>query len=498
MKISRTGRPRRSHASRGRRIAKRPVRQALSSERQDPVPVGSYLLDRQGRIRDVNEKGAAILGFSMEWLLGRPFVVFVAPKHVREFLDSLTEARRQPVDRLLNLVLLESNRRHPAQVSISTSLMDSQLMHRLTVVDMTDIRKTERQLQESLSNWDTLIHHAPETIMTIDHHGRITFVNKGIWGYSVEMLMETNLFDHVPEKEHPKILHCLSEAFRQSRASTCEISGIDDDWTVWYLFSFGGPHQLVINKRGVPVTTTTTTTTTLLIREISEHKRMEETLRVSGEHLRDFAARLEAVREEERTRVAREIHDDLGQALTALKLDLSWLQGKRVSPSMLKSKLTSIIGQVDETIDRVRRISSELRPPLLDNLGLIPAIDWHLSELRKHARIRARMTSNVEDLDLPMEVSVAVFRVAQEALTNVVRHAKASRVEVHIRFEQNELHVSVIDNGVGIGKNNKSDLRSLGIVGMKERISRIGGAFSISSEPGKGTRLDLKVPVNHD
>src|SRR5262249_10238523 len=152
----------------------------------------------------------------------------------------------------------------------------------------------------------------------------------------------------------------------------------------WYSFSFGSPHAAGWTST-YPVRTTTTT---VMIREISEHKRTEETLRTSGEQLRDFAARLEAVREEERTRVAREIHDELGQALTALKLDLAWVRTKTRGAAEIRKKMHAMIAHVDDTIERVRRIASDLRPSILDDLGLIPAIEWQVTQFRKRTGIR--------------------------------------------------------------------------------------------------------------
>jgi signal transduction histidine kinase len=219
---------------------------------------------------------------------------------------------------------------------------------------------------------------------------------------------------------------------------------------------------------------------------------------LDGEQLRDFATRLEAVREEERTRVAREIHDELGQALTVLKMDLSWLQSKSPGVAETRKRLGECIKKIDETIDCVRRISSELRPSILDNLGLVAAIDWQVSEFRKRTGIRVRFKTNVETCDVSMSVSVALFRVVQEALTNVMRHANATRVDVTLKLHGEKLQISIADNGVGMKQNRETELRSLGIVGMKERISRIGGEFNLLSEPEKGTWLDIAVPVDHD
>src|SRR5262249_30201635 len=157
----------------------------------------------------------------------------------------------------------------------------------------------------------------------------------------------------------------------------------------------------------------------------------------------------------------REIHDDLGQALTVLKLDLSWLHRKSYRQLETRNKLSEVIKQVDDTIERVRRIASELRPSVLDNLGLIPAIEWQVSEFQKRTGIRARVASNVDNLDLSKEASVAVFRVVQEALTNVMRHAKASRLQISLNLSARSFRISIADNGVGMSQNKDTGFKSL-------------------------------------
>src|SRR5262249_6775845 len=217
----------------------------------------------------------------------------------------------------------------------------------------------------------------------------------------------------------------------------------------------------------------------------------------SGRQLRDFAARLDTVREEERTRVARELHDEVGQLLTILKLDLSWVQG-RLGRSDLRKKMKAIIAHVDDTIGRVRRISADLRPSILYDLGLGPAIEWQASEIQKSSGIRTQVISDADSARLPKEAAAATFRVVQEALTNVIRHAKATRVRVTLRSQEHALLISIEDNGKGMTDAQIKDVKSLGIVGMKERIARIGGVFNIFSEPDKGTRLDMIIPAQND
>lgn len=237
----------------------------------------------------------------------------------------------------------------------------------------------------------------------------------------------------------------------------------------------------------------------LMIRDITEYKRTEALLRQSGEQLREFAARMEALREEERLTVAREIHDELGQALTILKLDLSWLRTRMSREQRAeKTKLNAMMNQVDETIDRVRRISSRLRPLLLDDLGLVAAIEWQAADIQKRTGIRCYVRSSEEKLDFEPEKSAALFRIVQEAFTNVVRHANATNVRLHLDQKGDRLKITIRDNGKGMSEEQAAKTTSLGILGMKERVARIGGEFNIFSRPGKGTRIDITIPRSHD
>jgi PAS domain S-box-containing protein len=458
-------------------------------ELYDGAPIGFYDLDRRARICALNERGAKLLGFPASWLIGKSFVVFIARQDVRRFLDFLMDSIKNRAPGRIELDIYTDHRTQPAEISLRTLGEGQSLLHRMTVVDLTDFRKTEDILQESVANWSSLVQNAPDTIMTVEPGGRITFVNRAMWGYSVKSLVGTNILHYVPEVLQPKVLRCLELSFRRNKQAMCDVTVVGGDSNNWYNFSFGSPHPEGLRDSHEK------STITLVIREITENKRIEDTLRTSGEQLRDFAARLEAVREEERTRVAREIHDELGQALTALKLDLSWVQSKTRRAAEIRKKMKAMMAHVDDTIERVRRISSELRPAILDDLGLIPAIEWQISQFRKRTGIRTQIVSNADGLQLPVDASAAVFRVVQEALTNVMRHANATRVGINLDRIDDALRISIADNGKGIRHSQETGLKSLGIVGMKERISRLGGNFNIVSEPGQGTRLDIVIPT---
>ena len=201
-------------------------------------------------------------------------------------------------------------------------------------------------------------------------------------------------------------------------------------------------------------------------------------------------------REEERTRMAREVHDELGQALTGLKMDLAWLQ-KHTGPKQkdMLQKFRDMSDLLDGTIQGVRRIATELRPGMLDDLGLVPAMEWQLQEFQKRSGIRCKFTSSLEKVELDAETTTVLFRILQETLTNVARHAAATRVEVSLDEDQGYVRLRVQDNGRGITESEKSGFKSLGLLGIRERVNLRSGTFHIQGTPRKGTLVVIRLPL---
>ncbi len=234
----------------------------------------------------------------------------------------------------------------------------------------------------------------------------------------------------------------------------------------------------------------------VLIREIAERKRAEEHLRKSEENLRALAAHLQSVREEEGTRIAREIHDELGQSLTGLKMDLTWVANRlRGDQRVLAEKAKSMSGLIDGAIQSVRKIASRLRPEVLDQLGLTAAIGWHARDFRKRTGIRCKLSLPSDTLMLDRERSTAAFRIFQELLTNVARHANATRIDVAMQIESGALVLTVEDNGKGIAESAVYNPKSLGLLGMRERVLPFGGAVEIARAQDKGTKVRVSIPL---
>jgi PAS domain S-box-containing protein len=238
--------------------------------------------------------------------------------------------------------------------------------------------------------------------------------------------------------------------------------------------------------------------------DITERKRNEEDLLKhqqrlleSEARLRDLAAFLQTVREEERTRIARELHDELGQALTALRIDLGWLRGKCGGlGASAADRVTSAFSVVEQSIVSLRRISEDLRPAMLDSLGLAAAVEHHVTQFSQRTGIHCALRMNREEFDLDSNLATAVFRIVQEALTNVARHAAASEVTVSVEETATGINLAVTDNGRGISAENGK--KTFGLLGMRERITILGGTFDIDSQPGHGTHVSCWLPFPKD
>lgn len=231
-----------------------------------------------------------------------------------------------------------------------------------------------------------------------------------------------------------------------------------------------------------------------IARDITERKRAEEELKRSHEELRNLSAHLQQIIEEERAKIAREIHDELGQALTAIKMDISYLFKKYNDHCFVSEKVESIFRVIDSTIQAIKRISTELRPGILDDLGLIAAIEWQVREFEKRCSIKCHLSIDQEDLNIDKEVSIAIFRVLQEGLTNVARHASATEVFISLYKVGDDLCFVINDNGRGIKKEDIKNPKSFGLIGIRERVHFLGGDFQIVGNPGKGTKIEIKVP----
>ena len=230
--------------------------------------------------------------------------------------------------------------------------------------------------------------------------------------------------------------------------------------------------------------------------ERRERHKAEKKLLQSNEQLRALTAHLQQVREQECIRIARQVHDELGQALTGLKLDLSWLVGEVIKTNEgLGKKVQVLADRIDATIQTVRQISTDLRPGVLDNLGLVAAIEWQGQDFQLRTGVHCNTTIMVDEVMWGADFSTTFFRIFQETLTNIIRHAAATQVEVVLAVDASRLVLIVRDNGTGITDEAIASVKSIGLVGIRERAALLGGAAVFSGGPGLGTIVTVSIPL---
>jgi signal transduction histidine kinase len=221
----------------------------------------------------------------------------------------------------------------------------------------------------------------------------------------------------------------------------------------------------------------------------------EDKIKTYNEQLRLLTANLQNIREEERQRIGREIHDELGQLLTVLKMDIAQVKKNKGDDKRIDESVNGILKQIDQCILLSRRISSDLRPTIIDDLGLIAALEWQAEEFGKRANIRSVFKTDINELNLPPDYTIAIFRIFQESLTNIARHADATAVTSSLYIYKGKLVLNIADNGRGFDTATIGSKKTLGLVGIKERILLMNGSYDINSSPGMGTEIIVVIPV---
>jgi PAS domain S-box-containing protein len=439
-----------------------------------------------------------LLGYSAEEILGKPVNLLMPPNRVGE------------VARILEMVL-QGERFHDVEtewvrkdgrlVNVSLTVFPVKNMaghitgSSAIVRDITERKRAEVERQKLVKDRLLLLESTGEGIYGIDLDGRCTFINQAaarMLGYRLSELLGKPMHELVHHSRLDGSLfpseECrIYQAFRGGQG--CQV----DDEVLWRKDGTAFPAQY----SSFPIMEDETIIGAVVtFTDITERKRAEEELQRTLGELRTLSRRLEVVREDERTRIARELHDELGVRLTCLKLDLSRLQPivNDGSRPKLEEKVLSMIEQVDTTIAAIQCLVAELRPGVLDDLGLVAAIEWQCRDFERRSGIRCLVDSKEEDIPLDSARATAAFRICQEALTNVVRHARAKEIRVHLDKLDRELLLEIHDDGQGILPEKITDATSLGLLGMRERAGAVGGALGIIGLPGQGTTVTFRVP----
>jgi len=234
-----------------------------------------------------------------------------------------------------------------------------------------------------------------------------------------------------------------------------------------------------------------------LVRDIIQRQATELALKASRQQLQNLSEHLQIILEKEKKEISRRIHDDLGQQLTALKMDVFWLN-QRLSPDQpaLSEKIKSMARLIDGTIHTIQKISRELRPPLLEHLGLTATLEWQLKDFQNRTGLKGSLIISPRQLTLDQEDSALIFRLIQELLTNIIRHAEAQAVKITLKKMENQVTLIVSDNGLGITPDRINDPHSLGLIGLRERVYARGGTIQIRGIPHRGTKIAVEIPLN--
>lgn len=362
-------------------------------------------------------------------------------------------------------------------------------------------QELEFQVREKTEEVQRMVERISDVFIALDNQWNLTFVNKR--SYEILKLPDAylqgkNLWDVFPQYKDKPFNQIGNEALatQEYRFHQTYID-ILDRWVDIHIYP---------SSTGLSV----------YFQDITERKKAEEEIRLSEQKLqqsnaeiRQLAAHLQHIREEERARIAREIHDELGQQLTGLKMYIASLRKKMQDlcalehgpdkeelKKIIDGRFTATFELVEATIHSVRKISTELRPSMLDDLGLIAAMEWLCSEFEKRFSIPAEFIHPLETPNIQEQVKTGLFRIFQESLTNIARHSAATKVTASLNFYQSAVFLEIMDNGTGFEPAEVSGLQSFGLVGMKERALAMGGQFEIHSVPGSGTTIRIAVPLS--
>lgn len=466
----------------------------IPSELLDDAPVIAITLDEQGNLVFCNNYLLQLTGWEREEILSKnwcdlfvPPMQYPAEVYKAQIREGLIPTRyeneiltRHGVRRLIawcNTMVFDATGKAIATASIGQ--------------DVTDSRRVEDALRSSEEKFREMAESIREVIWMMNAAAdEIVYVNPAyeqIWGRSCESLYQNPMswLDAVQPDDRVRTHSQFEKKMRgeqiESEYRIRKPNG-EERWISSRAFPIHDHAGQLIRVVGIA-------------QDITERKGMEYKLQCSMDHLRALAGHLQNIREEERARVAREIHDELGQALTAIKIHASFLISDQCAHQQQAQRAESIMQLVDQTIQSVRRISTELRPAILDDLGLVPAIEWYAEEFQTRTGTKCRLELPQLAIVTDRECATAVFRIFQETLTNIARHANATEVGVRLDREHGDLILEVQDNGKGLPiEAGFPSRRSLGFLGMRERALLLGGELVLTGAPGKGTTVKLRIP----
>jgi PAS domain S-box-containing protein len=454
---------------------------ALIDQASDAI----MITDQTGNFIDVNASFCKMFGYTRAEMLHKNISAFIDPDQLKTDpvrFDLITRGQpvlreRRMIDKNGNIIEVEANVK---------MLPDGRIL--AIARNITDRKKAQDEIKKAKELTDKMIDSLPGIFYLIDEEGKYIRWNRQletISGYKAHEIAGMHPTDFFEEEEKEYIRQRIAGVFMNgSNDAEANIITKDGEKISFYF------KAVLVNYEGKPCLLGSGV-------DISDRKKAEEQLKYSFEQVRLLTEHLQNIREEERTNIAREIHDELGQQLTVMKMDVSWLNKKIDSQNEnIRQKIKDLLELLDGMVKTVRRISSELRPSLLDDMGLVAAMEWHLREFEKRAGIKTLFHEPAKELQLPDAIKTGLFRIFQESLTNIGRHAHAQKVNIALETNNKKLMLTIEDDGRGFEKEKIAAKETLGILGMRERSLMMGGSYEITSIPGKGTSVVVSVPYN--
>ena len=360
------------------------------------------------------------------------------------------------------------------------------------VVAVREVLMAEHRTETSEARLESILDSAMDAIVTVDAGQSIVLFNRAaeqVFGVRRDEVLGSNLDRFLPARFRGAHGHHM-ESFGRTGVTSRRMGDVT---TLWALRANGD--EFPIEASISQAVREGRRYFTVILRDITLRKRAEDALKHQQQELRELAARVLEAREEEKTRIARELHDELGQLLTALKMDLSWMRARLPDP--LHEKADEMAALLDQTVTSTRRISADLRPLMLDDLGLADAASWLVQDFAKRSGVTCdvRLPAPESLESISKSVATAVYRALQESLTNIARHSGAKNAWVVFSVRDGAINLEVEDDGRGIAAGDFAKSRSLGLKGMRERFAYLGGSLEIASPPRGGTRLRVRAPL---
>ncbi len=469
----------------------------LSSILESSILISIFTTDLGGIIKYWNSGSENILGYKANEILGFNIIDKLIDESDKISIQKIKDLTRIAREKLLPQVA-ELVFRHKDGTQLWMNLTASPLVNDIGEItgllfigeDITQRKITELALIQNEEMFRNVWENSADGMRLVDEEARIKLVNKAFMDL-VEMPYEKLIGQNYNVCYLDQNLSDL-EKFREN----IRTSNIPNRQSTTIKLWNGKEIPVEISNSFIDLQNNKRMLLSIF-RDISEQKEYERKIKLSEEKYRRLALHLQSVREDERTKIAREIHDELGQQLTGLYFEFSSVRTMRTKrDTELEEVLDRINDLIDQLISSVQRISSELRPAILDDLGLIPAIEWEVSQFQKRTNILTELNIGFSELNLSKSLATVIFRILQESLTNVARHSKANKVSIDLNLRNDNFIMEINDNGVGISEEKLSDPHSIGLIGMKERAYACKGELIIESKPNKGTKIIFKLPLN--